>query len=133
MSSKKHPKSTETPEVRELFTTIASLQTRAIGFSDVIVRSVGAKHATQASFFSGKGAAKTGGRWNRIGIEAVYASLDVLTATKEAYQNFIFYNLPLSSIRPRAMAGAEVVLSKVLDPALLQEKVLAYCLFVRYT
>ncbi len=82
MSSKKHPKSTETPEVRELFTTIASLQTRAIGFSDVIVRSVGAKHATQASFFSGKGAAKTGGRWNRIGIEAVYASLDVLTATK---------------------------------------------------
>jgi len=115
MRSKKPSKSAETPEVRDLFSTIARLQVRAIGYSGVIVRSVGAKHATQTEFFSGKGAAKTGGRWNRVGIESVYASLDVLTATKEAYQNFIDYKLPLSSIRPRVMAGAEVVLSKVLD------------------
>jgi RES domain-containing protein len=46
---------------------------------------------------------------------AVYASLDLLTATSEAYQNFIAYNLPLSSIRPRVMAGAKVNLTRVLD------------------
>ena len=115
MRPKRKLESSEAPEVRELFATIAGLHLRAIGFSGVIVRSVGAKHATQASFFSGIGAAKTGGRWNRVGIEAVYASLDVLTATKEAYQNFIVYKLPLSSIRPRVMAGAKVILNKVLD------------------
>lgn len=115
MSPNKPPNSAETHQVRYLFSIIAQLQVRAIGFSGVIVRSVGTKHATQTDFFSGKGAAKTGGRWNRVGIETVYASLDVLTATKEAYQNFIVYKLPLSSIRPRVMAGAEVELSKVLD------------------
>lgn len=115
MSPRKHPEANEVPEVRDLFTSISELHARAAGFSGVIVRSVGAKYATQASFFSGKGAARTGGRWDRVGIEAVYASLDVVTATKEAYQNVIFYKLPLSSIRPRVMAGAEVVLSKVLD------------------
>lgn len=115
MSPKKYPKSEEAPQVLDLFFKISGLQVRAIRFSGVVLRSVGAKHATQTSFFSGKGAARTGGRWNRVGIETVYASLDVLTATKEAYQNFIIYKLPLSSIRPRVMAGAEVVLSKVLD------------------
>ncbi|MCE2800586.1 MAG: RES domain-containing protein [Planctomycetaceae bacterium] len=115
MSSEKHLITEETPEVRDLFTTIERLQVRAIGFSGVLVRSVGSKYAKQTDFFSGKGAAKTGGRWNRVGLEAVYASLDVMTATKEAYQNFIVYKLPLSSIRPRVMAGADVVLNKILD------------------
>ena len=96
MSSEKHLITEETPEVRDLFTTIERLQVRAIGFSGVLVRSVGSKYAKQTDFFSGKGAAKTGGRWNRVGLEAVYASLDVMTATKEAYQNFIVYKLPYS-------------------------------------
>lgn len=105
----------ETPEVRELFANISELYSVAKGFSGTVVRSVGSKYATETSFFAGSGAAKTGGRWNRVGIEAVYASLDVLTATEEAYQNFIVFGLPLSSIRPRVTAGAEVSLAKVLD------------------
>lgn len=94
---------------------IDGLYSRATRFSGVVVRSVGARYANPVDFFSGVGAAKTGGRWNRIGMEAVYASLDLLTATSEAYQNFIVYNLPLSSIRPRVVAGAKVSLTRVLD------------------
>ena len=38
-----------------------------------------------------------------------------MTATQEAYQNFIVYGLSLSGIRPRVTAGAEVSLVKILD------------------
>ncbi len=86
------------------------LDSRVLLF-DLSARSMQRKPASSLA----KARPKTGGRWNRVGIETVYASLDVLTATKEAYQNFIVYKLPLSSIRPRVMAGAEVVLSKLLD------------------
>src|SRR5690606_31884734 len=68
-------------------------------------------------FFSGAGAARAGGRWNRPGLPAIYASLDVLTATREAYQNFLTFGFPLSAIRPRVTAGAKVSLEKVLDLA----------------
>ena len=116
MKSPKQPtEPADTPEVRELFANISELYPVAKGFSGTVVRSVDTKYATETSFFAGSGAAKTGGRWNRVGIEAVYASLDVMTATQEAYQNFIVYGLPLSGIRPRVTAGAEVSLVKVLD------------------
>ncbi|MDX1926118.1 MAG: RES family NAD+ phosphorylase [Pirellulaceae bacterium] len=114
-SPKQLTEPSDTPEVRELFVNISKLYYVAKGFSGTVVRSVGTKYATETSFFTGSGAAKTGGRWNRVGIEAVYASLDVMTATQEAYQNFIVYGLPLSGIRPRVTAGADVSLVKVLD------------------
>lgn len=105
----------ELPEVRELFRTIHKLLDKALPFEGIIVRSVGTKYATQTAFFSGDGASKTGGRWNRRGIKAVYGSLDILTATHEAYQNMLHYRLPLSSIRPRVTAGARVSLAITLD------------------
>ena len=116
MSPSSHPTvSGDTPDVIELFRVIQGLLPKATIFEGTIVRSVGAKYATLASFFSGAGAEKTGGRWNRPGIEAVYASLDILTATNEAYQNLLHYRMPLSSIRPRVTAGARVALSTVMD------------------
>jgi RES domain-containing protein len=114
----------DTPEVRELFEVITSCYPSATGFSGVVVRSVSTKYATQSNFFSGVGASKSGGRWNRKGIEATYASLDVETAIKEAYQNLLHYGFPISNIRPRTTAGARVKLKKVLDitvPATLQK------------
>jgi len=103
------------PEVIELFEAIAKLFPTAGGFEGVVVRSVGIKYATKNDFYSGAGAAKTGGRWNRVGLEAVYASLDVTTATQEAYQDFIYRGLSMMAISPRVTAGAKVDLTKVLD------------------
>ena len=114
-----HPKrrriGIEPPEVLELFALIAALSKEVVGFEGTIVRSVGCRYATESDFFSGSGASKSGGRWNRVGIDAVYASLDVITATMEAYQNLIAFRLPLSTIKPRVTAGATVNLGKVFD------------------
>lgn len=103
------------PEVIELFSVIAAMVPDAGGFDGVVVRSVGTKYASENSFFSGAGAAKTGGRWNPVGLHAIYASLDVITATREAYQNFLTFGFSLSAIMPRVTAGATVSLGKVLD------------------
>ena len=108
-------KPTDPPEVIELFEAIAALLPSATGFNGVIVRNVGTKYATRKDFFSGAGAAKFGGRWNPLGLEAIYASLDVITATHEAYQNFEAFGFPLTSIEPRVTAGGKVSLAKVLD------------------
>ena len=105
------------PEVIALLQIIADLYATADGFDGVIIRNVGAKYSSKNDFYSGVGAAKAGGRWNRKGIEASYASLDVQTATVEAYQDFIYRGLPLSDVTPRVTAGAKVKLEKVLDLA----------------
>ena len=112
-----HPENdpADTPEVRELFGVIASCYPSASGFSGVVVRSVNTKYATASDFFSGVGASKSGGRWNRKGLEATYTSLDIETAIKEAYQNLLHYGFPISNIRPRTTAGAKVKLKKVFD------------------
>jgi RES domain-containing protein len=105
----------EPPEVVQLFDRIADLLPRAIMLDETIVRSVGTKYANEDDFLSGQGAARHGGRWNRRGIRAVYASLDIITATYEAYQSFLDYGFALSGIRPRVTAGARAKLTTVLD------------------
>jgi len=102
-------------EVVELFDRITGLLPRAVAFDGTIIRSVGTRYANEKEFLSGKGAAKFGGRWNRPGLSAVYASLDILTATHEAYQNFLSYGFSLSAIRPRVTAGALATLKTGLD------------------
>ncbi len=113
--AKKKVASADPPEVIELFETIAALYPGAGGFDGQIVRSVAMKYATKKDFFSGAGAAKWGGRWNPVGIEAIYASLDPITAAHEAYQNFASYGFPLTTIEPRVTAGGKIALDKVLD------------------
>jgi|GEM_PF-6339169 len=116
MSKRKAKKpAAELPEVLELFGAIASFFPDATRFEGVVVRSVSMQFAKEVEFFSGTGAAKVGGRWNRVGLRATYASLDVVTATKEAYQMIRKFGFPMTAISPRVMAGAEVSLGKVLD------------------
>lgn len=103
------------PEVLELFSSIASLSSKANAFDGVVVRSVAIEYAKQNDFFSGAGAAKTGGRFNPIGLQAVYASLDVVTATTEAYQMILKFGFPMTTIAPRVLAGARVKLQRTLD------------------
>lgn len=69
----------------------------------------------EVQFLLRRGAARHGGRWNRPGVRAVYASLDLITATYEAYQNFLDYGFSLSAVRPRVTVGALAKLGTVLD------------------
>lgn len=102
-------------DVRDLFQRITELIPRAGHFNDTIVRSSGTRYANESDLLSGEGAANFGGRWNRPGLRAIYASLDIITATFEAYQNFLGYGFSLAAIRPRVMAGARVALTRVCD------------------
>ena len=106
---------TDSPEVLDLFETIAGLFPDAQGFDGVFIRSVATQYANKHDFFSGDGAAEIGGRWNRPGISAIYASLDPITTTHEAYQNFNTFGFPMTKIEPRVMAGAKANFDKVLD------------------
>lgn len=115
MSKKKPASANEPPGVVKLFEVIVAMLPGATAFEDIIARSVATKYATENDFFSGAGAAKTGGRWNPVGLPAIYASLDVITATHEAYQNFVKFGFSKAAIRPRVTACAEVSLGKILD------------------
>jgi len=103
------------PEVVELFEVIESLVGEAKPFNGTIVRSVSTKYANESDFLTGKGAAMYGGRWNHPGIVAIYGSTDILTATMEAYQQFLTFGFSLSSLQPRVTAGAKIVLQEVID------------------
>ena len=105
----------ELPEVQELFALLEQCLPRAVEFESTIVRSVGTRYANEDDFLSGVGASKSGGRWNPPGLNAVYGSLDVITATHECYQNFKDYGFGGQSIRPRVIAGANVRLHQVLN------------------
>ena len=115
--AKKKPIPVDPPAVSERFEIIADLfpDADADGFDGVVVRSVPTEYANKNDFFSGEGAAKSGGRWNRPGISVIYASLDVITATHEAYQNIDSFGFPMTAIQPRVMAGGKASFGKVLD------------------
>ncbi len=88
---------------------------RALPFQGSVFRSAGVRYANESDFLSGHGAAYWGGRWNPPRLVTVYASLDVITATKEAYQNLQDYGLGTKTVKPRVMAGAELNLHCLLD------------------
>jgi RES domain-containing protein len=92
--SQKKATPNDPPEVLELFNVIAAQCPAASGLNAKIVRCVDIRFAKRNDFFSGEGAALFGGQWNRIGLRAIYASLDVLTATAEALQNYMISAFP---------------------------------------
>ena len=105
----------ESSEVQFLFAQIKVCLPKAVEFDDVIYRSCGVRYANEKDFTSGDGAAFVGGRWNPRGVLAVYGSLDVLTATKEGYQNLAKAGFKGKRIKPRVMAGATVKAKRLLD------------------
>jgi RES domain-containing protein len=103
------------PGVQELFDAIMACLPEAVVLDQVIYRSASVRFANSVDFLLGEGAAAYGGRWNRRGIEAVYASLSIQTAVDEAYQNILRFGFAASSIRPRVLAGADAHLQSLLD------------------
>lgn len=78
------------------------------------MRSVAPKYANANDFSSGAGAARTGGRWSRKGLAAVYLSLSPTTAAVESYQQFTSLGFA-GAVRPRVFIGARVKLARLLD------------------
>jgi len=107
--------STESAEIRRLFGRIAACKRRAIPLKATAFRSAGVKYANEADLLSGRGAGDYGGRWNPRGLDAIYASLDPVTAVKESYQAFLAYGFSAAVIRPRVMVALTIDVRQVWD------------------
>lgn len=102
-------------DVEKLRKRLASLRETPCPMKSVAFRSTGTKYANETDLVSGSGAAYYGGRWNPIGTRAIYASLDPLTAVREAYQQFLHFGFSPGSVKPRVIAGIEFRCSALLD------------------
>lgn len=107
--------SNESPDVQKLFDLIAKCLPLAVEFDGAAFRSASVKYANEEDLISGEGAGYYGGRWNPPKIKAIYASLDIITATKEAYQEFTKYGFNAEFIKPRVMAGARIKAHRLLN------------------
>lgn len=99
-------------KLTERFTMLAS---NAIAIDVVGYRSATPKYARESDILSGEGSRLNGGRWNPIGLAAVYASLSPETAMAETLAYYRYYGLPLPQAMPRLFVAVSFHLSAVLD------------------
>lgn len=85
-------------------------------FSGVGFRFATLRYGRSRDLLSGEGARKAGGRLNASGtFPVIYTSTDPLTATAEAFQNFLDFGFAPQSVRPRVVVGLKITLTVVLD------------------
>ncbi len=94
---------------------VANLAAAAREFHGEIYRSVSPKYATARDLVTGEGAKRFGGRWNPVGVPAIYGSLTPQTALEETLAHARYYGLPINTSMPRTFVAIHVELSRVLD------------------
>jgi RES domain-containing protein len=102
------------PEFARLLKTIRS-SSPAIPWKGRCYRLAAEEWARSKDLFNGEGARKIGGRWNRPGITAVYASLDVPTVTHEWLAQMKRAGIPPEQGMPFVVGWGEARLRRVLD------------------
>jgi len=103
------------PEYERIFKALQQFRDTSIPWSGVIFRSTSPHHYSHAAILSGEGSAKSGGRWNPIGIKAVYGSLSPETAMAETLQYFRYHRIPIEKAMPRLFVAIKVSVSRSLD------------------
>ena len=81
----------------------------------VTFRSAAQAYAAATDQLSGEGSKRHGGRWNPVGVAAVYSSLTPETAMAEALAHVRYYQLPIHRALPRLFVALRFELSQVLD------------------
>ena len=94
---------------------IANLAAAAIKFRQEIYRSSAPKYAATGDLLTGEGARRFGGRWNPVGVAAIYGSLTPQCALEETLAHARYYGLPINTSMPRTFVAIETQLSHVLD------------------
>jgi len=105
----------EMDDERKLFDRIRNCLEKAQSIHTSAFRSAGVRYANEGDIVSGEGASYYGGRWNPVGIKAIYMSLDPLTAVHECYAEFIRYGFSAGVIKPRVIAGVSIRIDRVLN------------------
>ncbi|BAM02378.1 RES family NAD+ phosphorylase [Phycisphaera mikurensis] len=84
-------------------------------WSGVLHRVASPAFARQDDRLAGVGAARFGGRWNPLGLQAVYASFEEATALAESQSIEEFYGLIPDDLRPKTLFRFRAAGLRVLD------------------
>lgn len=104
------------PRYKRLREHLAEHPLKVVAWAGTGFRSASLKHGRSETLLNGKGAFKTGGRWNApASFRAVYLSLSPQTSVAEVFQTAGHYGFSAGSLRPRVIAAAEISLSRVVD------------------
>ncbi|HEX4141912.1 MAG TPA: RES family NAD+ phosphorylase [Pirellulales bacterium] len=105
----------EHPRSEEIAAAIAQCMPHAGVWSGTFFRATATSYANSVDLLSGKGSARSGGRWNPPGYRSVYGSLDPHTAMSESLANYEDHGIPLSQAMPLVFVGVDAHLQAVLD------------------
>jgi RES domain-containing protein len=87
----------------------------AAAFEATVYRSSTPKYAHEADLLTGQGSQRNGGRWNPVGVAAVYASLNPETAMAETLAHNRYYGIHIADAMPRTFVALAIKLHAVLD------------------
>lgn len=91
------------------------LPNKTATFGGVAYRSCTMKYANELDLLNGEGSKRNGGRWNPIGISAVYASLSPETAMAESLAHFRYYGIPAFEAMPRIFVAITIKIRCLVD------------------
>jgi len=103
------------PTFNQLKNRMTRLLPLAAAFAETVYRSSTPKYANDADLLTGEGSKRIGGRWNPIGVAAVYASLTPETAMAETLAHNRYYGIPIADAMPRTFVAVTTDLRAVLD------------------
>jgi RES domain-containing protein len=103
------------PEYEKIFKALQKHVGNCIPWSGVIFRSLRPHHYSRTAILSGEGSAKAGGRWNPIGIQAVYGGLSPETTMAEALHYSRYHGIKIEKSMPRFFVAINVSVGKALD------------------
>jgi len=84
-------------------------------FEGVMFRSCAPRYAKEPDVLRGEGSRRLGGRWNPIGLAALYMSLTPEVAMSETLAHHRYYGLAVEAAMPRVFVAIEVGLRSVVD------------------
>ncbi len=101
---------------------LSRLLRRATALEGTVYRSAAPQYATSSDLISEAGSRLHGGRWNPVGVAAVYGSLSSEIALAETLAHSRYYNLPVQAAMPRTFVAVEFALCAVLDLTLRRNR-----------
>ena len=106
---------TDDPAADRLIARLTKLLPDSSSFEGIVYRSSTPRYASEKDLLTGIGSQHHGGRWNRIGIAVVYASLTPEVAMAETLAQNRYYGIALEEAMPRTFVAIHAKLSHVLD------------------
>jgi RES domain-containing protein len=103
------------PTLNQFRTRLTRLLPLAAAFAETVYRSSTPQYVNESDLLTGEGSRRNGGRWNPVGVAAVYASLTPETAMAETLAHNRYYGIAVADAMPRTFVAMAINLQAVLD------------------